>query len=601
MRKYILKYLASCVFLFPFFFSCEEDSDTTTEDTTQASNSTYYASTLEEALAANCPNHEADSDYAWNDADVVSIKLNGNLISVSGTGATADGSMVTITAGGTYSIDGVLSDGQIMVNTKDDGIVRLIFNGIDITNTSSAPVYVKKAEKVIIVLADGTENHVKDGTAYVFENADDNEPNAAVFSKDDLTVCGNGSLAVEGNYNDGITSKDGLIIKSGTIQVKTADDGIRGKDYLIIRNGNIKIDAGGDGLKSDEEEDVIKGYIAVDAGTISIISGGDAMSAKTDVLIRHGTFDLSSGGGSHARIDESLSAKGIKALVNLIIDSGSFALNSADDAFHSHGTLIINGGTYDIATGDDGMHSESEIGIKGGDILISECYEGIESAAYITLSDGNIIVTSSDDGLNIPLAGGSETGPPGQVNNTGSANGRLYIKGGTIVMNASGDGIDISGSVEMTGGTLLVNGPTRNDNGALDYDGTFMISGGLLIAAGSSGMAQAPGTTSTQNSLLLNYSSSQQAGILIHIQSADGTGILTFAPSKNYQSLAFSSPVLATGMTYSVYSGGSCTGTANNGLYQQGTYTPGSVYTSFTVTGTVTKVGSQQNHPPGGP
>ncbi|MCE5262386.1 MAG: carbohydrate-binding domain-containing protein [Deltaproteobacteria bacterium] len=212
----------------------------------------------------------------------------------------------------------------------------------------------------------------------------------------------------------------------------------------------------------------------------------------------------------------------------------------------------------------------------------------------VTINGGNIHIVSSDDGLN--GAGGVDRSGidtrPGQGGFTPPTGGtcHLYINGGYIAVNAAGDGIDVNGSIDMTGGTVIVHGPTDQDNSAVDYDGTFEITGGLLVAAGSAGMAQAPGFTSTKNSLLLTFNTTRPASSLVRVQSVSGEGIVTFAPFKAYQSLAFSSPDLITNSTYSVYSGGSFGGASTDGLYGEGTYTPGTLYRSFTVTGVVTNL-----------
>lgn len=528
-------------------------------------------------------------DYVWNASEVIGIVLNGDSIAANTDGATVDGSIVTITSAGTYSISGTLYDGKIMVDTEDEEVVRLIFNGVDITSSTNAPVYIVNAERTAIILAEGTENYLTDAETYIYEDAEDDEPNAALHSKDYLTIGGDGSLTVTGNYNDGITGKDGFIINSGTISVTSVDDGIRGKDYLIVKNGNITVTANGDGLKSDNDEDTEKGYISVENGAINITTEGDAIQAETYVLIADGDFALTSGGGSNNSVDEDVSQKGIKAGVGVIIDGGNFTIDSADDAVHSNDGIIINNGIFDISTGDDGMHADATLEIYGGDIRITKSYEGIESAV-ITIGDGNFYIVSSDDGINV--AGGADgssidgrpggPGQPGQGDFSSSSNYYLYINGGYIAVYAVGDGIDVNGSIEMTDGVVIIHGPTSDANSALDYDGSFVITGGFFVGAGSSGMAQAPGSSSTQYWALLNFSE-RSAGTLFHIQTNGGVELLTFSPSMRYESIVFSSPALETGTTYDVYFGGSSTGTETHGLYEGGTYAPGTKYTDFTV------------------
>ena len=563
---------------------------TNNNDSSGGSNSSGSSSTT------NAGNHEDPGDYEWNDSDVVNITLNGGSIAIDGTGAAANGSKATITAEGTYNISGSLTNGQIVVDSSDDGTVRLILDGATIRSSTNAAIYVAGADKVVIVLADGTQNYVSDGSSRPASSSTEDEPTAAIFSMSDLTIFGDGALTVHGNYEDGITSKDGLIIASGTLTVEAYDDGIRGKDYLIVENGQIEISAEGDGMKSDNEDDATRGYVTIEDGEFEIVAGGDAIAAATDASILGGNFKLIAGGGSNAYVSSSESAKGVKAGVDLTIEGGTFAINSADDAIHSNGTLLITGGTFDIATGDDGIHAEEDLDIDGGDIDITECYEGVESSTVLTINGGRIRITADDDGLNVAggvdgsgWPGGPGQGGPGQGGAANSGNCYLYINGGYIAVDALGDGIDVNGSAVMTGGTVLVHGPTANDNGALDH-ASFKITGGTLIAAGSAGMAQAPGTSSSQRSVMVNYRSTQQAGTLVHVQTSSGVKLFTFAPSKRYQNIVFSSPALAQGTTYEVYSGGSSTGTPADGLYPSGAYTPGTRYTSFTVTGIVTTI-----------
>ncbi|MEJ2149087.1 MAG: carbohydrate-binding domain-containing protein, partial [Chloroflexota bacterium] len=195
------------------------------------------AESVTEAAAANDADHDDPADYVWEEADVIPIALNGDSISADSDGVAVEGSRATISAAGTYRLSGSLADGQIVVDTEDESIVRLILSGVDLHNSTGAPIYIVSAEKVLIVLTDGTDNHISDGETYVFEDPDEDEPNAAIFSKADLTISGEGSLAVEGRYNDGIASKDGLIVASGNVTVDAVDDGIRGKDYLVVRGG----------------------------------------------------------------------------------------------------------------------------------------------------------------------------------------------------------------------------------------------------------------------------------------------------------------------------------------------------------------------------
>jgi hypothetical protein len=592
MRKRNVVRGVTCALLVLTVASCKNAADPTSVDETQAASTvdvTKSTAAVRTVLASNSATHEAAADYTWDATRAARIVLNGNSITESSDSATVTGTTVTITSGGTYSFSGSLTNGQIAVNASDGGTVWLILNGVTISNSTTAPISIAKAAKVVVVLTDNTQNSLTDASTYVSASADEDEPNAALFSKTDLTICGNGSLTVKGNYNDGIASKDGLIIKGGTITVTAVDDGIRGKDYLVIEDGVVTVTATGDALKSDNDEDATRGYIYMESGTLTATSGGDGLAAETDAIIANGTLTLTSGGGSSKTVSGTTSSKGIKGVACIVIGDGTFNISSADDAIHSNGLVVINGGTFAIATGDDAVHSDSLVGINGGTMVISKCYEGIEGTT-IVINDGNIHITASDDGIN--GAGGNDgsgaAGWPGGV--SPSSNRYLYVNGGYIVVSAVGDGIDVNGSIVMTGGTVLVNGPTSNGNGPLDYDASFKMTGGTIVAAGSSGMAQAPGATSTQCAILMIFSTAKTANSLFHIQASDGTDILTFKPTKTYQSVAYSSPKLVKGSTYDVYLGGSSTGTASDGLYEGGTYSGGTKSTSFTVSSTVTRI-----------
>lgn len=546
--------------------------------------------------------YEADDLTAATTANTT-ISLQGDTIAVSGSGATVAGTTVTITAPGAYEITGVLNDGQIIVDTPDDDVedspeetVSLILNGADITSTTSAPIYVKSAEKVVITLAEGSVNSVTDGEQYLLEAGTD-EPNAAIFGNDDLTINGSGSLTVNANYNNGIDSNDDLKITSGVITVNAVNDGIKGRDSLAILDGLITINAGGDGMQANNDEEADKGYVVIEGGTLQITAGRDGIQAETNLAVSGGNIFVVSGGGS-ASPTTSESAKGLKAGVDITISGGEINIDAADDAIHSDDSITISGGDLQLASGDDALHAEHTLNVTGGNVNVNASYEGIEGSA-ITISDGVIHVVSTDDGVNAVAAGEStsEMGPGGFEGGDNS----LTISGGYLAVDALGDGLDINGPITMTGGVVIVNGPTEDMNGSLDYSGSFNISGGVLIAAGSAGMAMAPSADSSQNSLMVNFTATQAAGSIVHIETAAGEEILTFAPTKSYQSLVFSSPELVSGESYVVYTGGSSTGTVTDGVYVGGDYTPGVEYAELTLSGVVTVSGAASGGFPGGP
>ncbi|MCP3935967.1 MAG: carbohydrate-binding domain-containing protein [Actinomycetia bacterium] len=494
---------------------------------------TSGSETADTIADANQEDHDDISDSEWSADDETNISL--------------DGSTVTITSPGTYHISGVLDDGQVFVDSPENGIVRLVLDGVDITNTNGAAIEIAEADEVVVVLAEGSENRLAD-TA---RSTPDDEVNAALYSMADLTITGIGSLTVVGSYDDAITSKDGLVIGSGALFITAVDDAIRGKDYVVIEDGTIEMISGGDGIKSDNEEDVERGYIAIGGGTITVDAGADAVDAATDLLVTGGSLFLSASG------------KGLKGDVVVVIDGGDLTIDTTDDAVHSNTEIVINGGEIQIATDDDAVHADSVLVVNGGVIDIAASYEGLE-ADLIDINGGLMTIVSSDDAVNSP-------GGPG-----------ITIDGGTIVVDAEGDGVDVNGPVTMTDGVLIINGPTASNNGALDVDGGWDMQGGFIVAVGSSNMAGAPDVDSVQGSLLSTFST-QTAGTVINIESADGTNIVTFTPSKAYESIVVSDPDLSADASYEVSVGGTTTSADEYGLSQAGDYEGGSVVDETTT------------------
>lgn len=639
-RKSMYFKLLTVLLCATFLLACSTNTTSQTETgtqpavTDQTSLNTVGAKDISAAISA-LVTYDNDDNYSdWKNENPSYIELKGAAVDIKGSGAEVKDSKITITAAGVYVISGKLDNGQIVVDVQDKGTVRLVLNGVEINSADNAPIYVKNAGKTILTLQDGTENFISDGAKYVLEDASTDEPNAAIFSKDSLTINGNGTVTVRGNYNNGITTKDDLKITGGNIKINAVDDGLMGRDMVAIKDGNIVIEAGGDGIKSSNDTDASKGFIAIEEGSFDIKSGKDGIQAETSLLINSGTFAITSGGGSAnakvkasdmgqgqkgipniatsatpntntapnttttpktaistttATTSEVQSMKAMKASTDIAINGGTFNIDSADDAIHSNSNVAIAGGDITITAGDDGIHADSSIMAEGGKINITKSYEGIESAA-VTISAGEIHIIASDDGINI--AGGNDgsavNGRPGQNNFSASSGNKLNISGGYVVVDSSGDGLDSNGSIYMSGGTVLVSGPTASMNGALDYDGVFEISGGVLIAAGSTGMAQVPSEQSTQNSMLMYYTQVQKEGTIIHVKDNAGNTVVTFAPKKEYQSVAISSPELNKDSAYTLYSGGTSTGSSTEGLYTDGEYQNGTKIVDFTLYKSVT-------------
>ena len=523
----------------------------------------------------NITGTEDDSDYIYSTSGATQITLNGTSVSISGSGATAVGSIVTVSEKGTYIVSGTLTNGQLIVKTDDTEAVKLILNGVNITNTSTSPLFVDKAVKVILILNDNTNNVFTDGASYsdVAEGQ-----NAAIFSQSYLSVFGNGTLTVTGKYKDGIAGKDGLVIKSGNINVTAADDAIRGKDYLQIYNANITTVSSGDGLISDNETSSYVGIVHIENGTFNITAGGDGISAVSSLTTVAGTYKITSGGGSSKTISSTTSAKAIKSAGALTL-AGDFEISAAEDAIHSDRDITINSGTFNISAADDGIHATSNVIINSGDISITKSEEGIE-AKFITYNSGNISVVSNDDCSNSTNGARTEA-------NDGS---HTYINGGTLIFSAAnGDPLDSNGSITMVGGNVIIHGPSKQPEVPIDYNGTFNLNGGFLIAAGiASNMTQAPSSSSTQKSIQLFFNSTLAAGTLCNIQDDSGTTLATFKPERNYSAIIFSSPEIVAGKTLKVYTGGTTTGTFFSGLYTGGDYSAGTLRKSFSVSSVVT-------------
>lgn len=609
--------------------SCRREDGTSSGNATSEPVSGGSDAVLDAAVSVDPDRYtDEDLDDNWSETGSTAVTLNGSSIQVSGGGAAVNGSVLTISKAGTYVLKGELTDGQVIVDAGKEDLVKLVLNGATLACSNSAPLYIKQADGVILTLAEGTLNTLTDGETYAFAAGED-EPNAALFSKQDLTINGTGVLTVTARYNNGITSKDDLVIVNGEISVTSAHDGIRGKDSVSILGGTITVTAEGDGIKSNNDTDADKGWIALDGGTFTIEAGNDGIQAETALAVTGGSYRIVCGGGSAsvskttgtnpgwnfrpgggtaaATADEE-SYKGIKAGTALAFKGGTFVIDSADDALHANGDVTIAAGTFDLSTGDDGVHADGTLAISGGTIAVKTSYEGLEGS-NVTISGGDIQVKASDDGLN--AAGGSDSDAgngwrgPDSFQTGGSH--ALTISGGTLVIDAGGDGLDSNGALTITGGTVLVNGPTDSGNGALDYDGSCTMSGGVLIAVGSAGMAQAPGTASTQASLMITYTSTQAAGTLLSLTDSKGNLVTAFTPAKSYQSAVICTPALKQGDSYTLYSGGTCSGESVSGYYASGSLSGGTRLASITLSGTVTSVrddgtaGGNAGMNPGGP
>lgn len=540
-------------------------SGTTDTDGTGSGTTTSSGAISDNETSSDTTGSEAEKTVEEVASDTVAVPdttgatviiFFGETASVSGSGATAEGGVVTVSAAGTYVLRGT-GAGRVIVNAKKQDVV-LVLENLNLTCSYGSPLYIYKSSSTTVYLADGSENALTDGEVYTYDDeyssAENEEPNACLYSKSDLIIAGSGKLIVTANQNNGITGKDTLKIDGATAVVTAKSHGINGKDSLTIRAAKITVTSGGDALRSTNDYDTALGFIVIVDSDLTLTSGEDGVQAETTLTISGGTCTVTSGGGASGKVDSDTSAKGLNANGNLCLLSGAYALNCCDDAIHSNANIVIKGGTFTIATGDNGIHADENVTVSGGAITVTKSYEGIEGKS-IDLTGGEISVTASDDGLN--AAGGADSsgfdGPGfGGGDRFGTASSDVYIRiaGGKLYVNASGDGIDSNGNLIVSGGETYVDGPTGNGDGALDYDGTATITGGILVAVGSSGMAQNLGTASTQGSILLNFSTGSKSAVTL--TDAQGNVLVSYTPSKTYNSVVISCPGLVQGGTYTV-------------------------------------------------
>ena len=372
-----------------------------------------------------------EEEIEWNDEEVYELNLS---------------SSTTISKNGTYYVTGTIKDGMLTIDT--DGYVKLILDNVSITNSNGPAIYILNSK--------GTYVELKNKNNLIGGNS---ELDGVIYSKDDLTIEGDGYLEVTANQ-DGIVSCDNLIINSGNITVNAKGDGMKGRDSVVINDGSITINSEGDGIKSTNDTDTDKGYILINGGNISINSNLDGIEAETKLVINDGVFKIKTSSSSD-------SSKGLKAN-DIELNGGTYNINSVDDGIHANGDITINNGTYSIVSRDDGIHADGLIELNNGEFNI-EALEGIE-ATYVKINGGKININASDDGIN---AG----------NKSNDYNVAIEINGGDITIKmGSGDtdGIDSNGDLYINGGNIDITG-----NSPFDYDGKSEYNGGNIIVNGT--------------------------------------------------------------------------------------------------------------------
>ncbi len=575
----------------------EKSISTTTVDTSVIINT--------EEIDLGFSDRDENADFSENLA--TSIIFAKNTAAIKGKGASLSENKVTVTAEGTYLLSGEAEHMQLVVDADKTAKIQIVLNGLTLINQDGPAIYIRTADKVFLTLAKNTENTLSDGNDYTITD-EDTTLDAALFSKEDLTINGNGMLIVNGNFKHGIVSKDDLVITGGDINVTAQIVALNGKDCVKIASASITLNAGTDGIRSDNTEDNTRGYIHISSGTLDITAGNDGMQAETLLSIEDGTVKIKSGGGSanaSTKSDDSWndrwggwggfggyntsssaneeSAKGLKATAAILITGGNIFIDSSDDAIHAGGDIQIADGTLMLTSGDDGVHADSTLKISGGDINITKSYEGLESAE-ILIAGGKITLVASDDGLN--AAGGNDLSSMGGRPSMGmfeSSTGSITISGGYLLVDATGDGIDSNGALTVTGGITLVNGPTNSGNGPLDYASTADISGGVFIAVGASGMAQSF-TSAKNQGVIFTATGTQSAGKTLTLCSEDGSVIVSFTPKKSYQCAVITAPGIQKGNTYTLLVGTQLQNADENGYAENTTYEGGTKIAEIEMT-----------------
>lgn len=566
---------------------------------------------------------ERDLAGTYEESGAVYVTLSGDGIIGETDGVVINGQTVTITAEGTYIFSGTLSEGQIVVDA-DNAKVQIVFDNVDITCASSAAVYVKSAEKVFVTLAEGAQNTLRNTDEYVA--IDDNNIDAVIFAKSDLTLNGTGSLTIVSAEGHGIVSKDDLKITGGTYDIIAAGHALSGKDSVRIADGTFILTAEKDGIHAENADDEEKGYIYIADGDFTITSDGDGMDASNIVQIEDGTFDITAGSGAANSLkthesdmpgggmsqnierpdgesmpqmgekpdeesmsqmgekpdgenmpqdtttDESgTSTKGIKAGGSMYLNGGTYQIDSADDSIHSNANITIADGTYTLATGDDGVHADDALTVNGGTITVTESYEGLEGLT-VTINDGTIDITARDDGIN--TAGGTDQSGFGtfgdhfkgmdsaddETEETTDNEMWMELNGGYIHILAGGDGVDSNGDLTINGGEIYIDGPSDNGNSAIDYGdrSSAYVNGGMLVAIGSSGMAEGMSDSSKQEVLMVKLGEQMEAGD-VELTDNEGNVIVSYTALKSYDCVIISTAEVESGATYTLTTSGTMT------------------------------------------
>lgn len=443
----------------------------------------------ENALSLEFDSEDLDSSY--NESECTKINLSGSGATVSGSGVTVENGNITITSAGSYIISGTLTDGSIKVNCSEKGTVRLILNGASISSSSTAPVVVEEAKKVLVTLADGTTNTITDKTR---QSVDDEDFSSAVYSKADLVFNGSGTLNVNAGYRNGIKSTDDLKVVSGTFNITSNEDGIIGKDFLGIKDGKFTIKSGSDGMKSTYDTDTSKGNIVITGGEFDITASNDGIHCNEDILISGGNLTISSGDdGINAADGSSSSGMGMGGFGGG--QNGGFGGGQASSS-DSSVLLTINGGNIFVNAGGDGLDSNGNIVMNGGNVTVlgptSDGDTALDFDGAFTINGGVLMAFGSSGMLETP---------------TSAQNGCCIVTTlGTVSANSAFSLMDSSGNVIMS------YTPTKNYASAIVYSSDIKNGSTYTVTAGSTTQSITVNSNVTTNGVSGGFGGGQNGG-----------------------------------------------------------------------------------------
>ena len=508
--------------------SATSTSASSTSDTTSKVADSFSTDVKNGAKLAE-DTHYSAKDLTWDSSSEVTIDLSNPTAT---DGVTVSDGVITITKAGNYKLSGTY-EGQIKVEAADSDMVRLILNNATITNSTGAAINVVEADEVVIYTASGTTNTVSDGSSY--SDTASGSPDAAIYSKSDLTLAGEGTLKVEGKYEEGIHTTDGLVIASGTLEVTAANTGIKGKDYVDILDGTVTVTATKDGIKATNDTDGNRGWVRLSGGTVNISAGDDGFKAERVLEISGGTLNITQ------------SNEGIEAQYINILD-GTVNVTSSDDGINA--SYSTTSTTTESASTSTTQTTQGNQAAQGN----QSAPQAPSGSAGQAPAGGQAPSGAMGSGTmgQPPAGGGGGMGGGGGTFEVVDAT--INIAGGTVTVNANGDGIDSNGTATLSGGTLVVNGPFTGGNTSLDTNGDLLLNGTTVVAGNSGDMFEAPASSSTSGYVKLTNLSNVSSGTTIQVADSSGKVVANYkVTNSNTALILVSSANITKGQSYTVY------------------------------------------------